>query len=44
MKKFYISPLVFEMETGVELGFCASPAGATLSISNNTFYDVQEED
>lgn len=43
MKKFYISPLVFEMETGVELGFCGSDAGVNLSIGSK-FCDVQEEE
>ena len=28
MKKLYVSPLVSEIEMGVELGFCQSPARA----------------
>lgn len=44
MKKFYVSPLVFEMETGVELGFCGSDAGVSVDISRDQFYYVPEED
>lgn len=45
MKKSYISPLVSEIEMGVELGFCKSPAGANLAFGDR-FYDnvVSEED
>ena len=44
MKKFYISPLVSEIEMSVELGFCQSPAGFNLSLDRNQFYDAQEEE
>ena len=37
MKKFYVSPLVSEFETGVEWGFCASDGEAKgLSFSSDT--------
>ena len=44
MKKFYISPLVSEIEMSVELGFCQSPVGLSVSLDRNQFYDAQEED
>lgn len=45
MKKFYISPLVSEVEMSVELGFCQSPAGAKMNFGDS-FYDnvVSEEE
>ncbi len=45
MKKFYISPLVSEVEMSVELGFCQSPAGAKVSFGD--YFDngsLAEED
>lgn len=46
MKKLYVSPLVSEIEMGVELGFCASPVEAKgFEFSSNTgtsgYYDEE---
>ncbi len=38
MKKFYVSPLVSEFETGVESGFCTSGVGSNkVDFSSNTW-------
>ena len=45
MKKFYVSPLVSEIEMGVELGFCQSYGCANASFGVNEYFgDASEEE
>ncbi len=45
MKKFYVSPLVSEIEMGVELGFCQSGEGVFTSFNSSEYFnDDTEED